>query len=215
MKEKVLAHLGSLMGGLVHNLNTPLMWIMGRAQLIQSRNDKLDGFKDLTEESLSTLKEKNGKDIHSIQEGADKIDHILKSLGYKIQMINEGYTSIELREYLEMELNFLMADMRFKHETKREVNIDSRSCYVRSDYCALSYAFIGIINTIMSSTEKGRSMQVALDNGTIRIGCPELALSPEVKQEVDNFCCGLKKCADVAIDGTNGFEVSLWIKDNA
>ncbi len=213
MKEKVLAHIGSLMGGLVHNLNTPLMWIMGRAQLIQSRNEKLGGIKDVTEEELASLKEKNGKDIRSIQEGADKIDHILKSLGYKIQMINEGYTSIELKEYLEMELNFLMADMRFKHETKREMNLSSRSCYVRSDYCALSYAFTGIINTIMNSTDKGRTMQVALDDGTIRIGCPELSLTPEVKQEVEDICCGLKERADVAIDGTNGFEVSLWIKD--
>jgi two-component system, NtrC family, sensor kinase len=214
MKEKVLAHIGSLMGGLVHNLNTPLMWIMGRAQLIQSRNEKLGEMKDLTEEDLSMLKEKNGKDIHSIQEGADKIDQILKALAYKIQMINEGYTSIELKEYLEMEINFLMADMHFKHETKREVKLDSRSCYVRSDYCALSYAFTGIINTIISSTEKGRTMQVALDNGTIRIGCPELGLSPEVKQEVENICCGIKERADIAIDGTNGFEVSLWIKDS-
>jgi hypothetical protein len=56
-------------------------------------------------------------------------------------------------------------------------------------------------------------MQVALDNGTIRIGCPELSLSPEVRQNVESVCCGLKECADIAIDGTNGFEVSLWIKD--
>lgn len=213
MREKLLAHIGSLMGGLVHNLNTPLMWIMGRAQLVQSRNEKLGAIKDLSEGDLSMLKEKNGKDIRSIQEGADKIDQILKSLGYKIQMINEGYTSIELKEYLEMELNFLMADMRFKHETRREVKLDSRSCYVKSDYCALSYAFTGIINTIINATEKGRMMRFALDNGTIRIGCPELDLSPEVKQEVENILYGLKERADIAIDGTNGFEVSLWIKD--
>lgn len=213
MKEKVLAHIGSLMGGFVHNLNTPLMWIMGRAQLVQTRNEKLGAIKELTEDELSTLKEKNGKDIRSIQEGADKIDQILKSLGYKIQMINEGYTSIELKEYLEMELNFLMADMRFKHETRREVMLDSRSCYVKSDYCALSCAFTGIINTIMNATEKGRTMHVALDNGTIRIGCPELSLTPTVRQEVESVCCALKERADIAVDGTNGFEVSLWIKD--
>lgn len=213
MREKVLAHIGSLMGGFVHNLNTPLMWIMGRAQLVQSRNEKLGTLKELTEDDLLLLKEKNGKDIHSIQEGADKIDQTLKSLGYKIQMINEGYTSIELKEYLEMELSFLMADMRFKHETRREVELDSRSCYVKSDYCALSCAFTGIINAVINSTEKGRTMRVALDNGTIRIGCPELGLTPEVKQEVENVCCGLKDCADIAVDGTNGFEVSLWIKD--
>lgn len=123
MKEKVLAHIGSLVGGLVHNLNTPLMWIMGRAQLLQSRNEKFDSFRDIPDDQFATLKEKNDKDLHSIQEGADKIDHILKALGYKIQMVSEGHTSIELREYLDMELNFLMADMRFKHETRRDVKL--------------------------------------------------------------------------------------------
>ncbi len=214
MKEKVLHHVGSLMGGLVHNLNTPLMWIMGRAQLVQSRNDKLDTNSGLTAEELTVVKEKNGKDIHSIQEGADKIDHILKALGYKIQMASEGYTSIELKEYLEMELNFLMADMRFKHETKREVKIDSRSCYVKSDYSALSYAVTSIINTIINATERGRALNIAMEGGTIRIGCPDLTLSPELRQEVEDVCCGLKDRADVVVDGTTGFEVSIWIKDS-
>lgn len=214
MKEKVLHHVGSLMGGLVHNLNTPLMWIMGRTQLVQSRNDKLDTDKGLTPEELAVVKEKNSKDLHSIQEGADKIDQILKALGYKIQMASEGYTSIELKEYLEMELNFLMADMRFKHETKREVKIDSRSCYVKSDYSALSYAVTGVISTIINATERGRALNITMDSGTIRIGCPDLVLSPDLKLEVEDKCCGLKNRADIAVDGTKGFEVSIWIKDN-
>ena len=213
MKEKVLAHIGSLMGGLVHNLNTPLMWIMGRAQLLQSRNEKVDSFRTMPEEEFSLIKEKNNKDLHSIQEGADKIDYILKAIGYKIQMINEGYTSIELKEYLDMEMNFLMADMRFKHETKKEVKIDSKSCYVKSDYSALSYAVTGIINLIMDSTERGRTLQIGMENGMIRIGCPELKATPEIRQQVSDLCSGLKDRGDISIDDTNGLEVSLWIKD--
>lgn len=213
MKEKVLAHIGSLMGGMVHNLNTPLMWVMGRSQLIQSRNERLDGARDLKADAVKEIREKNGKDIRSIQEGADKIDQILKSLGYKIQMAGEGCTSIELKEYLEMEVSFLMADMRFKHETKREVNAGSRSCYVKGDYNALSYAVTGIINSIMKATDKGRTLRVALDNGAIRIGCPELAFSDGVRQEIEDILACMKGTADIAIDGTNGFEVSMWMKD--
>ncbi|HNU74119.1 MAG: hypothetical protein BWZ01_00893 [Deltaproteobacteria bacterium ADurb.BinA179] len=213
MREKVLAHMGSLMGGMVHNLNTPLMWIMGRAQLIQSRNEKLDSLTGADGEELSALKAKNSKDIASIQDGADKIDHMLKSLGYKIQMINEGYTSIELREFLEMETDFLMADMRFKHETERDVRLDCGSCYVKCDYNALSYALTGIINTVIGFTQKGRKLQISLENGAIRLTCPDLKLTPEVKREVENVCQGLKELADIAMDGSDGFEISLWIKD--
>lgn len=214
MKAKVLHHVGSLMGGMVHNLNTPLMWIMGRAQLVQSRNDKIDTAKGLSQEELVIVKEKNSKDLHSIQEGADKIDQILKALAYKIQMSSEGYTSIELKEFLEMELNFLMADMRFKHETKREVKIDTRSCYVKSDYSALSYAVTGVISSIINATQRGRCLNITMESGTIRIGCPDLILSPELQLEVEEKCCGLKNKADIAVDGTKGFEVSIWIKDS-
>lgn len=213
MKDKLYAHVGSLMGGMVHNLNTPLMWVMGRAQLIESRNEKFETLKDLSEEEFRIIKEKNSKDIASIQDGADRIDQILKALGYKLQMISEGNTSIELREYMQMEIDFLMADMRFKHETNREITLDSRSHYVKSDYNALSYAVVGIINAILTSTPKGRTLWIVLDNGIIRLGCRELQLAPEVKQEIEGLCSGLKEKADIIMDSSEGFDISLCIKD--
>ena len=213
MKDKLYAHIGSLMSGMVHNLNTPLMWVMGRAQLIESRNDKFETFKDLSEEEFKNIKEKNSKDITSILDGADRIDQMLKSLGYKLQMISEGYTSIELREYLQMEIDFLMADMRFKHESNREITLDSRTHYVKSDYNTLSYAVIGIINTILTSTEKGRTLRISLDNGIIRLGCRELQLTSEVKQEIEGLCSSLKERADIIMDSSGGFEISLCMKD--
>ena len=213
MKEKVLAHMGSLMGGMVHNLNTPLMWIMGRAQLIQSRNEKLEPLGGQDREELRTIKAKNSKDIKSIQDGADKIDNILKPLGYKIQMVNEGYTSIELREFLEMETEFLMADMRFKHETERDIRPGSRSCYVKCDYNALSYAFTGLIDAIIEATKRGRHLHISLENGAIRLRCPELALTPEIRGEMEKACRGIKDRADIVMDGADGgFEISLWVK---
>jgi signal transduction histidine kinase len=213
MKDKLYAHVGSLMGGMVHNLNTPLMWVMGRAQLIESRNDRIEMLSDLSEEEFLTIREKNSKDISSIQDGADRIDQILKSLGYKIQMISEGHTSIELREYLQMEIDFLMADMRFKHETNREITLDSRSHYVKSDYNALSYAVIGIINTILASTPKGRTLRIVLDDGVIRLGCQDMVVTSEIKQEIEQLCQGLDENADIILEGSEEFEISLCMKD--
>jgi signal transduction histidine kinase len=213
MKDKNLSLIGSLIGGVVHNLNTPLMWVMGRAQLIQARNEKLDTIKGLPPEEIAQIKEKNDKDIKSILEGAEKIDSILKALGFKMQMVNEGYTSVELREYLENEVNFLMADMQFKHNTKREFFINSRSCYVKVDYNALSGAVTGIINAMINHTEKGRTIRVALENGVINLFCPEFTPSEESQKEIEAACIGLMSTADIIMDGGQGFKVSIALKD--
>lgn len=214
MKEKNLAHMGSLLGGVVHNLNTPLMWVMGRAQLLQSRNERLvELLKGIPEEELIKIRDKNDKDIASILEGAEKIDGILKGLGYKIQMVNEGYTSVELREYLDMEVNFLMADMRFKHDTKRDIQVGPRSHYAKVDYNALSGAVSGAINAIMDHTEKGRNLKISLDNGVIHIGCSDLKDSGEARREIEQACSDLMKEADIIFDEADGLSVSIALKD--
>ncbi len=213
MKERNLTHMGSLMGGFVHNLNTPLMWVMGRAQLIQSRNERLESLQGMPVEEIAKVKEKNDKDIRSILEGADKIDSILKALGFKIQMVNEGFTSVELREYLDMELNFLLADMRFKHETKREVHMDSRSYYAKVDYNALSGAVIGIINTMMTHTEKNRTIRISLEAGVINLACPEMKPAEDVKKEIDAVCRDLMPVADIMVDEGQGLKVSIVLRD--
>lgn len=213
MKDRNLSHIGSLIGGVVHNLNTPLMWVMGRAQLIQARNEKLEALKGMSPEEIVQIKEKNEKDIRSILEGAEKIDSILKALGFKMQMVNEGYTSVELKEYLENEVNFLMADMQFKHNTKREFFINSRSCYVKVDYNLLTGAVTGIINAMINHTEKGRTIRIALENGVINLSCPELKPSGEAQKEVETACSGLKATADILMDGGQGFKVSIALKD--
>lgn len=213
MKDRMLAHIGSLTGGVVHNLNTPLMWVMGRAQLIQARNEGLESLRDMAPEEIAKVREKNDKDIRSILEGADKIDFILKALGFKIQMVNEGYTSVELREYLDMELNFLMADMRFKHDTKREVSMDSRSYYAKVDYNALSGAVTGVINAMLSRTERGRTIRIALENGVIHLSCPEMMLTDETKEEIDAACRNLMPVADIMLDDGQGLKVSIALKD--
>lgn len=213
MKEKVLSHVGSLLGGVIHNLNTPLMWIMGRSQLIQARNENLERLKNMSLEEIIKVKEKNHKDIESIGQGADKIDQILKAISYKVQMATEGFTAVEIKEYLTNEMDFLLADMRFKHETKVELNIDgARSHYVKIDYNTLSWAVTQVIDTMIKSTDKGRSLKVGFDNGIITLACREMSLTPERRAEIETAVAGLKDAAVIHISDSNGFEISLGIK---
>ena len=128
-------------------------------------------------------------------------------------MVNEGHPSVELKEYLSMEINFLMADMRFKHETKLEVLDDGRSYYVKVNYNALSYVITRIINIILDSTAKGRTLNIALQNGLIRLTCPEMNVDEELKKAIDSACQPLESSAEIFIDTNNGFEVSIGLRD--
>ena len=158
--------------------------------------------------------EKNGKDISSISEGAEKIDEILKSLGYKIQMATEGMTSLELRDYLRMETAFMMGDMRFKHETKKEYEFaNASSYYVKIDYNALSWAFIEALNTIMDGTEKGRQLKIGLDKGAIVISCPEMELTDDARERIRSGAVGLGEAADILMDNSAGATVRIVIRE--
>ncbi len=215
MKDKVLGHAASLLGGMIHNLNTPLMWIMGRSQLLMSRNETLEKLRTMNDDDFQKTKEKNIKDIDSINQGAEKIDFILKNLSYKVQMATEGFTAIELREYLKSEMDFLFADMRFKHETKLELNIDgARSCYTKLDYNALSWAVTSIVSLMIDTTEKGRTIRAGFSGDTIQIVCPEVNFTPEIKETIDTACLALKEYAVISVCETDGLTVRLRIKDS-
>jgi hypothetical protein len=213
MKEKVLAHMASVMGGVIHNLNTPLMWIMGRSQLLQTRNSNFENLMTMTEDEVLKAKEKNSKDIDSIALGADKIDRILKALSYKVQLATEGYTAIEIREYLNNEMEYMLADMRFKHETKFSMNLDeSRSFYTRLDYNALSWAVVYIISVMIDMTGKGRTITVGFSGDAISITCPEMVFSADIKASIERECASLKAYATVSVCDASGMTARLVLK---
>ena len=112
-----------------------------------------------------------------------------------------------------MEVNFFMADMRFKHDTKRDIQYGPRSYYAKVDYNALSGAVSGTINAMMDHTEKGRSIKISLDSGIIHISCAELKPDVKVRREIKEACSDLSPVADVLVDDTNGLKVTLALKD--
>ncbi len=213
MKENVLGHTASLLGGVIHNLNTPLMWIMGRSQLLMARNDAWEKLKTMSDEDFFKTKDKNTKDLDSINQGTEKIDAILKNLSYKVQMATEGFAAIEIREYLVNEMDFMLADMRFKHETKLELKIDdSRTFYTKLDYNALSWAMTSIIGIIMGSSEKGRTIRVGFSGDTIVVTCPEIIFNEELKAAVESACASLREYSAVSVCDTEGMTVRMKLK---
>ena len=106
-----------------------------------------------------------------------------------------------------------MADMRFKHDTKREIQLNSRSHYAKVDYNALSAAVTGVINAIMDHTEKGRSIRISLENGVIHLACPEMNPDEASRREIEDACSALTTHADIFTDDSEGLHVPLTLKD--
>ncbi len=213
-KQRVLNQAGSLLGGMVHNLNTPLMWIMGRSQLIEARNDMLGEMDGMQAQEIKKIVKKNSEDLASILEGAERINSILKAISYKIQMAQGDIDAIDLREYLRMETDFLMSDMRFKHDTKMELQIDTQgSCYVKIDYNVLSSAVVEAIETIIDNTDKGRVIRIILDGCTVKITCPDAGTETRIKDALGNIFRDLASIADVYVDDSQGISVSIRMSE--
>ena len=93
---------GKLLSGLIHNLNTPLMGISGRVELLQ-------------------IKMGEDKSLIQITTQVERINSMLTSAGYMVDKDNYNKVAeIDLAVFMEHYINFLYADMRFKHQSTHE-----------------------------------------------------------------------------------------------
>ena len=100
---------GKLMGGLIHNLNTPLMGCTGRIELLQMK-----------------LGEEKNLDQISVQ--LDKINSTLVSVAYILDKDNsDKIMMIDLKILLDHYFVFLYTDTRFKHQIEKEISLVSQT----------------------------------------------------------------------------------------
>jgi len=93
---------GKLLSGLIHNLNTPLMGISGRVELLQ-------------------IKMGEDKSLIQINSQVERITAMLTATGYFVDKDQyDKPTEIDLAVFMENYVNFLYTDMRFKHHSTNE-----------------------------------------------------------------------------------------------
>jgi len=139
-----LAFIGRSVKGFAHNINTPLSAVMGRAEMLGMRFEKL---KDaLSENSNKDELEKCIRDIRLILENCCKVANILKNaMHISIQAEKEEVQSLNIAKLLQEELEFLNADMEFKHSIEKEYAIDDDIPLLEGVYVHFSNSFLEII----------------------------------------------------------------------
>lgn len=149
MEKHKLASIGMLAEGIAHNLNTPLTGISGNALLLRESLDEL--YKGLPERAKLHYEECK-KYLERIINQANKMDVIIKNLLYKSRQEQEGGKQlIDINQLLREELQFLEADMRFKHEIRKIYNFDETIQPIEGVYSDFSQSFVNIIRNAMDA----------------------------------------------------------------
>jgi signal transduction histidine kinase len=151
-----LASIGNLLHGLAHNVNTPLSAVIARAEMLGERVKGLKEEQSTKAEEgddKSTAKlEKCVRDAEVIVVNAMKITGIIRNMMNKrLQEEENSPQMLNLTSLLREELQFLEADMTFKHEIQKTSNLDESPPLIRGIYYHFSQCFTNIMNTIMKS----------------------------------------------------------------
>ncbi len=134
---------GKLISGLIHNLNTPIMGISGRLELIQMKNQEIKGL-DKIETQLS------------------RINRILKNVTYIIDVdknMNDHLVSI--REVIEQFDIFYKSNMNYKH--RREIKLDVNNNVVADINASILLNVLSLATDyILDHTQDGALITVSL-----------------------------------------------------
>lgn len=149
-----LAGLGELLDGLAHNLNTPLSAVVARAEMLR---DRLQGLRQETangaaDDALTSGLDKSIRDAEIIVTNALKLaDNIKNVMNKRLREDDDAPQMISLNQLIREELQFLEADMKFKHEITKTCSLDESLPAVRGVYYHFSQSIIQIIRNIMES----------------------------------------------------------------
>ena len=167
-----LAFIGSCTKGVVHNVNTPLSAIMGRSEMLQLRlnriRDKISAHVE-GEELDKCL-----RDISLIIENCNRVSETIKNVMKKsINAECEKKQSINIASLLKEDLEFLKADMEFKHDIEKSYHIDEKIPSIEGVYVHFSNSFIEILENskqaMLNKEEKKLTVSISCDSKSIEV----------------------------------------------
>jgi signal transduction histidine kinase len=155
-----LSTIGMLAQGLAHNLSSPLLIILGRAELMK---DKLVGLRtklaNLTDqadrsalEPLFREYDQSIRDTDIIIENVNKLSATVRDMMNKSRK-DQAQTKerLNLSEVLWEQIKFLEADLFFKHQVEKLLELDENLPAVPAVYSDFSQAFLNMIQNAVEA----------------------------------------------------------------
>ena len=173
-----LAYTGSLFKGTAHNLNTPLSSILGRADILRLRIDRVVA--SITDPASLQEFEKCRRDINLIIENSNRVSVIVKNAVHRCSTSIQNDTKpVNIGCLLRDDLEFLLSDMEFKHNIEKRFHIDTSVPAIMGAHVHFSNSFTEIIDnaqaamlgnetkilTVSVQSEAGSIVVAISDNG--------------------------------------------------
>jgi len=173
LNEHKLAAIGQLAAGIAHNLNTPISIIQGNAELMRLK------YPD------------DGDEIDKILRQTKKMGELINTTlqkGRKEQNLSPGL--IDINEMLEEELEFLTADLYYKHHIEKDIVLDPGVPKIRGIYSDFSQSIMAFIQNAVDAMYKASVRKLTIRTQNIDqylklivkdTGC---GMDEEVKQHI-------------------------------
>jgi len=160
------AAFGQLVQGIVHNIASPLAGIAGTQQYMQLLiNDyhktTLNPQKEF--ELLKNLIQETEKSFKLIEQSVNNMDRITQSLLAKSRADkSDEIENTDLNTIIRMEINFLEADMRFKHDIVKHIIISDEKLFTDVIPAEIAQVFQNIVNNALDAMgdKKNRWLEI-------------------------------------------------------
>lgn len=167
---------GELIPGILHNFANPLNGIMGRAQILQRRlNDTLSKLAAQFPEAAAALQEPNGKlvsDVSAICRESDRFFNMFQDVSGKFYAIGPTEAErIDIAHLLAVELRFADYYLDFKHEIKKELDLEETSPEITGVYAHYSVGFWSLFRNAMERTKgsPAKSLEISVGHDETHI----------------------------------------------
>jgi len=154
----VSTFLKELIPGIIHNFANPLNGIMGRGQIMRRRFDQLSAKLEQSYPQAIIIQEelfgKLSKDIDEINRECDRFYNMFQDVSgkfYSLEIHDTGKFS--LHELLLMEMRFADYYLAFKHQVKKDIQLDENIPPVTGNYAYCALCVWAILRQAMQDME--------------------------------------------------------------
>jgi len=166
---KSLAYTGSLLKGTAHNINTPLSSILGRADIVRLRLDRV--VKLTTDPGALEELEKIRRDISLIIDNSNRVSTLVKGVVQRcVTAVHNEMQPVNVAAVLHDDLEFLMSDMEFKHNIDKRFSIDSSVPPLMGAHVHFSNSFIEIIENAQTAMQGNEEKILTIDVRSVGCG---------------------------------------------
>jgi signal transduction histidine kinase len=171
-----LSSIGMLAQGMAHNLSSPLLIILGRAELmkdkllqLRSRILSLSGNQspEARAQTMALLQEydQNLKDTDIIIENVAKLSDIIRNVMQKSRQDQiEYHQPLNLSSILREELKFMEGDLFFKHNVEKHYDLQEDLPTIKGIYSDFSQTFLNLIQNAIDAMRDTETRKLSVSS---------------------------------------------------